>query len=121
MPIPMIATGNTRVHQNSSEFFFKIELSKLVCMLIWNFYFSSVFFCYLTGSLLKAPIASSDKSHNFSAQSPLSAAEISDFSAQSERNLLEGLFKQEILASPEEHLLGSADAGINPAGTIRHH
>ena len=30
MPIPMIPTGITRVHQKSSEFLLKVELSKLV-------------------------------------------------------------------------------------------
>src|SRR6516164_2200669 len=29
MPIPMIATGGTRVHQKSSEFLLKVELSKV--------------------------------------------------------------------------------------------
>ena len=34
MPIPMIATGITRVHQKSSEFLLKVELSKLVVVFI---------------------------------------------------------------------------------------
>ena len=34
MPIPMIATGITRVHQKSSEFLLKVELSKLVVAFI---------------------------------------------------------------------------------------
>jgi hypothetical protein len=34
MPISMIATGITRVNQKSGEFFFKVELSKLVVVFI---------------------------------------------------------------------------------------
>src|SRR5262245_1886107 len=37
MPIPMIPTGITRVHQNSSEVFLKVELSKLADVFICCF------------------------------------------------------------------------------------
>ena len=37
MPIPMIATGITRVHQKSSEFLRKVELSTLVVVFICFF------------------------------------------------------------------------------------
>ena len=38
MPIPMIPTGITRVHQKSSEFLLKVELSKLVVVFICFFF-----------------------------------------------------------------------------------
>ena len=38
MPIPMIATGITRVHQKSSEFLLDVELSKLVVVFICFFF-----------------------------------------------------------------------------------
>src|SRR5215470_13255701 len=38
MPIPMIATDITRVHQKSSEFLLKVELSKLVVAFICFFF-----------------------------------------------------------------------------------
>ena len=41
MPIAMIATGTTRVHQNSSEFLLNIELPKSAVMFIVLFAFSS--------------------------------------------------------------------------------
>src|SRR6516225_6545527 len=42
MPIPMIPTGITRVHQKSSEFLLKVELSKLVVVFILLLFMSEI-------------------------------------------------------------------------------